>query len=201
MGLSSYKSKPEEAIRLGIAACAAAGIQLDVDRQVMALCCRYSSGGAAPDYDAADAFVALCTAILYAEGACWAATAGDPHLREREGAHLGAQQRLGSLEAASSALLIGGEIEGAARSASSPIAHSRWTCSGLLRAHGQAALTPLGNCEPQHFSRMQSASVTSATVSVHLAATSTVEDGERVRRYHDAAHQTRRPYLPMIGWL
>jgi len=35
------------------------------------------SGGAVPDHDAADAFVALCTAILYAEGACWAATAGD----------------------------------------------------------------------------------------------------------------------------
>ena len=86
MGLSSYKSKPEEAIRLGIAACAAMGLQLDVDLQLMARCCRYSSGGTAPDYDAADAFVALCTAILYAEGACGAATAGDQQLRGLEGA-------------------------------------------------------------------------------------------------------------------
>jgi hypothetical protein len=86
MGLASYKSRPEEAIRLGIAACAAAGIRLDVDLRLMALCCRYSSGGRSPDYDAADAFVALCTAILHAEGACRAAIDGDPWLKTVEGA-------------------------------------------------------------------------------------------------------------------
>ncbi len=86
MGLASYKARPDEAIRLGIAACAAAGIKLDVDLRLIALCCRYSSGGKTPDYDAADAFVALCTAILHAEGACRAAIDGDPFLKESEGA-------------------------------------------------------------------------------------------------------------------
>ena len=86
IGMANYKSRPSEAIRLGIAACAAAKIKLDIDRRLRALCCRYSSGGKAPDYDAADAFVALCTAILYAEGACHEAIDGDPLLKEREGA-------------------------------------------------------------------------------------------------------------------
>lgn len=86
MGLASYKARPDEAIRLGIAACAAAGIKLDVDLGLMALCCRYSSGGKTPDYDAADAFVALCTAILHAEGACRAAIDGDRLREESEGA-------------------------------------------------------------------------------------------------------------------
>lgn len=85
MGLASYKSQPDEAIRLGIAACAAAGIRLDVDLRLVALCCRYNSGGKTPDYDAADAFVALCTAILHAEGSSRAAINGDPLLKEREG--------------------------------------------------------------------------------------------------------------------
>ncbi len=86
MGLASYKSRPDEAIRLGIAACLAAGIKVDVTPEILALCCRYSSGGRSPDYDAADAFVALCTAILHAEGACRAAVDGDPYVKEREGA-------------------------------------------------------------------------------------------------------------------
>ncbi len=86
MGLSNYRSPPDEALRLGIAACAAAGIELDVDLRLMALCCRYSAGGKTPDYDAADAFVALCTAILHAEGACRAAIDGDPLLKESAGA-------------------------------------------------------------------------------------------------------------------
>jgi hypothetical protein len=86
MGLAQYKSRPQEAIRLGIAACVAAGIRLDVDARVMALCCHYSSGGRTPDHDAADAFVALCTAILHAEGASRATIDGPPHLKESEGA-------------------------------------------------------------------------------------------------------------------
>lgn len=86
MGLARYKARPDEAIRLGIVACAAAGIALDVDLRLMALCCRYSSGGKTPDHDAADAFVALCTAILHAGGACRAAIDGDRLLGEREGA-------------------------------------------------------------------------------------------------------------------
>jgi hypothetical protein len=86
MGLARYKSQPDEAIRLGIAACAAAGIKLDVDLRLMALCCRYSSGGRNPDYDAADALVALCTAILHAEGASRAAIGNDPFLKGVEGA-------------------------------------------------------------------------------------------------------------------
>ncbi len=83
MGLSSYKSRPDEAVRLGIAACAAAGIKLDVDLRLLALCSRYSSGGKTPDYDVADAFVALCTAILHAEGACRPAVARDAEWDER----------------------------------------------------------------------------------------------------------------------
>jgi hypothetical protein len=83
MGLASYKSRPDEAVRLSIAACAAAGIKLDVDLRLIALCCRYSSGTAkAPDYDVADAFVALCTAILHAEGACRPVLAPDPVWQE-----------------------------------------------------------------------------------------------------------------------
>lgn len=86
MGLSRYKSDPKESIRLGIAACAAAGIRLDVDVRLLALCCRYNTGrGRTPDHDAADAFVALCTGILHAEGACRAAVEGDPRLKETEG--------------------------------------------------------------------------------------------------------------------
>jgi hypothetical protein len=83
MGLATYKSRPDEAVRLGIAACAAAGIKLDVDLRLVALCCRYSSGGKTPDYDVADAFVALCTAILHAEGACRPAIASDPIWQKR----------------------------------------------------------------------------------------------------------------------
>jgi len=84
MGLASYKSRPDEAVRLGIAACAAAGIKLDIDLRLIALACRYSSGTAkTPDYDVADAFVALFTAILHAEGQCRPVLALDSALQER----------------------------------------------------------------------------------------------------------------------
>jgi hypothetical protein len=84
MGLASYKSRPDEAVHLGIAACVAAGIKLEVDRRIVALCCRYSSGtGKTPDYDVADTFIALCTAILHAEGACRPVIASDPVWQER----------------------------------------------------------------------------------------------------------------------
>lgn len=86
MGLSAYKSRPDEAIRLGIAGCAAAGIQVEVAPGLLALCCRYNSGGKTPDHDAADAFVALCTAIIHAEGGCRMAANGDGLLNEIEGA-------------------------------------------------------------------------------------------------------------------
>jgi hypothetical protein len=92
MGLSNYKSRPGDAVRLGIAACSAAGIELDVEPELIDLACRYSSGSRkAPDYDVADAFVALCTAILHAEGATCPALppseAGAAQRRlEREGA-------------------------------------------------------------------------------------------------------------------
>ncbi len=73
-----------EAVRLGIAACAAAGIKLDIDLRLIALACRYSSGTAkAPDYAVADAFVALFTAILHAEGQCRPVLAPDPVWHER----------------------------------------------------------------------------------------------------------------------
>jgi hypothetical protein len=44
MGLANYKSRPEEAIRLGIAACTAVDITIDVDprlraRSTLATCC------------------------------------------------------------------------------------------------------------------------------------------------------------------
>jgi hypothetical protein len=71
LGLVGYKARPAEAVRVAAAACAAAGLTLDVDRRIVARACRYDSGApAAPDHDVADAFVALCTALLYAEGAC-----------------------------------------------------------------------------------------------------------------------------------
>jgi hypothetical protein len=50
----------------------------------MVLCCRYSSGGKTPNYDAADAFVALCAAPR--GGACRAAVGGDPFVKKSEGA-------------------------------------------------------------------------------------------------------------------
>jgi hypothetical protein len=77
MGLANYKSRPDEAIRLCIAACTAAGVTLVLDPRLWALCCRYSSGGTTPDHDAADAFAALCTAILHAEGTCRMAIDGE----------------------------------------------------------------------------------------------------------------------------
>jgi hypothetical protein len=86
MGLAHYKSRPGEAISRAIAGCLAAGIALDVDPRLRARCCRYASGGKTPDYDAADAFVALCTAILHAEGACRRAIDGNPFLKGSEGA-------------------------------------------------------------------------------------------------------------------
>jgi len=70
LGLARYKDRPAEALQRARNACAAAGIILDVDERILAVCRTYDSGGAAPDHDAADAFVALCTAILYAHGAC-----------------------------------------------------------------------------------------------------------------------------------
>ena len=85
MGLTKYKSRPEEACRLAIAACLAGGITVDVDHDVLAACCRYNSGAKTPDHDAADAFVALCTAILYCEGECRAATLGDRWSMQTEG--------------------------------------------------------------------------------------------------------------------
>ncbi len=86
MGLKNYKSRPDEAIRLAVAACVAAGIQIEVSPELLALCCRYSSGGKTPDYDVADAFVALCTAVIHAEGGCRMAINGDRLLSETEGA-------------------------------------------------------------------------------------------------------------------
>jgi hypothetical protein len=59
--------------------------ELDVDTSVMVSCCQYSSGGRSPDHDAADAFVALCTAILHAEGGCRIAVRDDGHLKVGEG--------------------------------------------------------------------------------------------------------------------
>jgi hypothetical protein len=91
MGLANYKSRPKD--RLGIAACTAAGITVDVDSRLRALCCRYRSGGTTPDYDAADAFIALGTAILYAEGTCRMAIDGDAFLKGSEG-DLGAEDRM-----------------------------------------------------------------------------------------------------------
>ncbi len=84
LGLASYKSRPAEAVRLGISACTAADIKLDVDPKLMALACRYTSGTAKkPDFDVADALVALCTAILYVEGKCRPDLAPDPMCQER----------------------------------------------------------------------------------------------------------------------
>lgn len=92
LGLASYKSRPAEALSRSFAACTQAGIQIEVDNRLVDLACRYSSStGKTKDFDVADAFVALCTAILYAEGRCRPdlapdAMLPDEHLKEREGA-------------------------------------------------------------------------------------------------------------------
>lgn len=86
LGLAGYKARPQEAIERGIAACGAAGIELEVDDDVRAFCGRYRSGGKSPDHDAADAFVALCTAILHAEGACRPALAAGAEPEGGDGA-------------------------------------------------------------------------------------------------------------------
>ena len=92
MGLVGYKVRPGEALRVVVAVCAAAGIHVEIDARILALACRYDSGSSrATDYDVADALVALCTAILHAEGACLPVVAPDPvgdqpDLRSAEGA-------------------------------------------------------------------------------------------------------------------
>jgi hypothetical protein len=86
MGLTRYKSLPGEAMRLGLAACAALGIKLELEDDLLALGSRYSSGTAnAPDHDVADAFIALCTSILHAEGACRPSIDTDAHQMMSEG--------------------------------------------------------------------------------------------------------------------
>lgn len=63
-----------------------------MDLRLVAVACRYSLGTAkTPDYDVADAFVALFTAILHAENGCRPVLAPDPTwpehlLKEWEGA-------------------------------------------------------------------------------------------------------------------
>ncbi len=85
MGLASYKARPEEAIRLGLAACAEAGLAIEVDPRLLAAAHRYDSGTpASPDHDVADAFVALCTAILHSEGASRPAVEASSRALERE---------------------------------------------------------------------------------------------------------------------
>jgi hypothetical protein len=86
LGLRRYKSQPTEAIRVLLHACESAGITLDINADVLRFCLNYSSGGGAPDYDGADAFAALCTAILYREGQCRAATGDEPTAHRFEGA-------------------------------------------------------------------------------------------------------------------
>lgn len=76
LGLKRYKNQPAEAIAVLFQACAAVGITIEADAEVLRVCRDYSSGGATPDHDAADALVALCTAILYREGECRAAIGG-----------------------------------------------------------------------------------------------------------------------------
>lgn len=88
MGLAAYKSRPDESVRLGVAACTAAGITLDIDPRIVTLACRYSSGTTrSPDFDVADALVALCTAVLHGERATRMAMPEDGgDLAEYEGA-------------------------------------------------------------------------------------------------------------------
>jgi hypothetical protein len=92
LGRAHYKSTPGEAVQRALGACAAAGLALAVAPSLLELARRYSSGTAqAPDHDVADAFVALCTALLHAERACHPVLAPDPAwdaqlLMEREGA-------------------------------------------------------------------------------------------------------------------
>ncbi len=86
LGLPRYKSNPDKAIERSMEACRDADITLDVAQDVRDRCCSYSSGGRTADHDVADAFVALCAAILHAEGACHMAIDGDHYLKRSEGA-------------------------------------------------------------------------------------------------------------------
>ena len=86
LGLKNYKKQPAKAVALALQACSAAGITIEADADVLGVCSEYYSGGATPDHDAADALVALCTAILYREGECRAAIGGCPVDHRIEGA-------------------------------------------------------------------------------------------------------------------
>lgn len=86
LGLKNYKKQPAKAVALALQACSAAGITIEADADVLGVCSEYYSGGATPDHDAADALVALCTAILYREGECRAAIGGCPVDHRLEGA-------------------------------------------------------------------------------------------------------------------
>jgi hypothetical protein len=68
LGCPDYKRRPAAAIEAMLAHCAAAGVEVEVDRRVRRLCERYDTGRASPDPDASDALIALCLGILHREG-------------------------------------------------------------------------------------------------------------------------------------
>jgi hypothetical protein len=92
LGLPAYKARPAEAMALALAACARAGLAIELDPRVAERCLHQDSGTAAsPDHDLADALVALCTTALHAEDAARDAlppglAPGDPRVTAREGA-------------------------------------------------------------------------------------------------------------------
>lgn len=79
LGIKRYKRDPLAAIAAVLACCVEFGIRINIERSVLRACTEYHSSAGA-DFDAADALVALCTAILYLEGACVMAV---PHSESR----------------------------------------------------------------------------------------------------------------------
>jgi hypothetical protein len=78
VGLPSYKSQPEAALRLLFGHFQAKGITVAIVPEIVGRCLSYNSSGNGkhPDHDVADALVALGTAILYRDGHCSPAVEG-----------------------------------------------------------------------------------------------------------------------------
>lgn len=68
LGAVYRKREPLRAINALVDECLKRGIKLEIDGDVLDVCVSYDSGKRSPDHDAADALVAVCTAILHREG-------------------------------------------------------------------------------------------------------------------------------------
>jgi predicted nuclease with RNAse H fold len=87
LGVPGYKRAPRRALRAIVAHLASRGVALEIDRDVLAACEAYDTGGAAAhDHDAADALVAAAIAVLYREGLAREIAGPAARARDRDGA-------------------------------------------------------------------------------------------------------------------